>query len=43
LLVIVAAAPVGLALDGLVNSHDPSTVIQYDGKAIRGDRITDVN
>src|SRR5947209_4417064 len=32
LFVIAAAAPISWALDGLVNIHDPSTVIQCDGK-----------
>ncbi|AFL88076.1 beta-xylosidase [Terriglobus roseus DSM 18391] len=32
LLAVAAAAPIALALDGLVNIHDPSTVIQCDGK-----------
>lgn len=32
LLAIAAVAPISWALDGLVNIHDPSTVIQCDGK-----------
>ena len=32
LFAIAAAAPISWALDGLVNIHDPSTVIQCDGK-----------
>ncbi|HEY9137236.1 MAG TPA: arabinan endo-1,5-alpha-L-arabinosidase, partial [Terriglobus sp.] len=29
---VVAAAPIAFALDGLVNIHDPSTVVQCNGK-----------